>query len=254
MLNYNEFGTGPTLLIAHGLYGSARNWGVIAKRLSDTRRVVVVDMRNHGDSPRFDTHSYPDMANDLAAVIEHISTPVDLLGHSMGGKASMALALTRPELVRSLISADIAPVSYSHSQIHFIEAMRAVDLNSVTRRAEANEQLEAQGVSAELQSFLTQSLDIPNKVWRLNFDALAADMSKILSFPKLAGAYDGPTLFLSGSESNYVTREHRSIIKPLFPNARFAKIPETGHWLHSERPRAFESAVRTYLDAVSKQS
>ena len=254
MLNYNEFGTGPTLLIAHGLYGSARNWGVIAKRLSDTRRVVVVDMRNHGDSPRFDTHSYPDMANDLAEVIEHIGAPVDVLGHSMGGKASMALALTRPELVRSLISADIAPVSYTHSQIHFIEAMRAVDLNTVTRRAEASEQLEAQGVSAELQSFFTQSIDILNKAWKLNFDALAADMDKILSFPTLAGSYDGPTLFLSGAESDYVTREHRPIIKPLFPNARFAKIPEAGHWLHSERPRAFESAVRTYLDAVSKQS
>ena len=254
MLNYNEFGSGPTLLIAHGLYGSARNWGVIAKRLSDTRHVVVVDMRNHGDSPRFETHSYPEMANDLAEVIEHIGAPVDVLGHSMGGKASMALALTRPELVRTLISGDIAPVSYAHSQGQFLDAMRAVDLSTVSRRSDASAQLEAQGVSTELQSFFTQSLDISTKNWKLNFDALADDMDKILSFPTLTGSYDGPTLFLSGAESDYVTHDHRPIIKPLFPNARFAKIPETGHWLHSERPRAFEAAVRTYLDAVSTQA
>ena len=90
--------------------------------------------------------------------------------------------------------------------------------------------------------------------WKLNFDALADDMDKILSFPTLTGSYDGPTLFLSGAESDYVTHDHRPIIKPLFPHARFAKIPETGHWLHSERPRAFEAAVRTYLDAVSTQA
>ena len=143
MLNYNEFGTGPTLLIAHGLYGSAKNWGVIAKRLSDTRRVITVDMRNHGDSPRFDTNSYPELANDLAEVIEHIGGPIDVLGHSMGGKAAMTLALTRPDLVRSLIVGDIAPVSYSHTQAHFIDAMKAVDLSTDTRRSVASAQLAA---------------------------------------------------------------------------------------------------------------
>lgn len=254
MLNYNEFGTGPTFLIAHGLYGSAKNWGVIAKRLSDTRRVVTVDMRNHGDSPRFDTNSYPELANDLAEVIEHIGGPIDVLGHSMGGKAVMTLALKRPDLVRSLIVGDITPVSYSHTQAHFIDAMKAVDLSSVTRRSEASAQLADLGVDAALQSFFTQSLDLANKRWKLNFDALAADMDKILSFPTLKGTYDGPTLFLSGAESDYVTREHRPMIKPLFPNARFAKIPQAGHWLHAERPRAFEAAVRAYLDAVSQQT
>jgi esterase len=251
MLNYNEFGEGPPLLIAHGLYGSAKNWGVIAKRLSDTRRVVAVDMRNHGDSPRFDTNSYPEMADDLAEVIDHIGGPVDVLGHSMGGKAAMVLALQKPTLVRSLIVGDIAPVPYSHTQIHFIDAMKAVDLSVVTRRSEASVQLADLGVESALQSFFTQSLDVTNKRWKLNFDALAADMDKILSFPASSGIYEGPTLFLSGGNSDYVTRAHRLTIKPLFPNARFAKIPEAGHWLHAERPRAFEAAVRTYLDAVS---
>ena len=105
------------LLIAHGLYGSARNWGVVAKRLSTDRQVVAVDMRNHGENPWEATHSYYDMAADLAEVIEDIGSPVDLLGHSMGGKASMVLAAKQPELIRRLVIADIAPVTYGHSQI-----------------------------------------------------------------------------------------------------------------------------------------
>jgi esterase len=255
MLNYIEFGEGhshlPPLLIAHGLYGSAKNWGVIAKRLSDTRRIIAVDMRNHGDSPRFDSNGYPEMGSDLAEIITHIGAPMDVLGHYMGGKAAMALALAHPDLVQSLIIADIAPVKYSHTQMHFLEAMQAVDLSTVTRRSEASTQLAALGVEPALQSFFTQSLDIANKRWKLNFAPLAADMGKILSFPTLDGVFDGPTLFLSGGASDYVTHEHRPIIKPLFPNARYAKIPEAGHWLHAERPRAFEAAVRTYLDAMA---
>lgn len=255
MLHYNEFGDekfdqGPALLIAHGLYGSARNWGVIAKRLSDARRVIVVDMRNHGDSPRFETHSYPEMGADLAEVIDHIGGPLDVLGHSMGGKAAMALALAHPTKLRSLIIADIAPVAYSHTQIHFIKAMQAVDLTNVTRRAQVSEQLAELGVEPALQSFFTQSLDIGEKRWKLNFDALIADMDKILSFPQLVGSFDGPSLFLSGANSDYVLPEHRRTIKSLFPAARFAKIPQAGHWLHAERPRAFETAVRVFLDSL----
>lgn len=114
------------LLIVHGLFGSARNWGVIAKRLSDTRQVIAVDMRNHGDSPWMDSHTYRDMADDLATVIADIGAPVDVMGHSMGGKAAMVLALTRPELVRRLIVADIAPVAYSHTQDGPLAAMQGL--------------------------------------------------------------------------------------------------------------------------------
>ena len=250
MLHYNEFGEGPALLIAHGLYGSAKNWGVIAKRLSDIRRVIVVDMRNHGDSPRFDTHSYPEMAADLAEVIDHIGEPMDVIGHSMGGKASMALALNHPDKLRSLIVADIAPVSYTHTQKQFIEAMQAVDLTNVTRRAQASEQLAQQGVEPALQSFFTQSLDIAGKRWKLHFDPLVADMDKIVSFPQINGEFNGPSLFLSGGNSDYVLPEHRPTIKALFPKARFAKIPQAGHWLHAEKPREFETAIRVFLDST----
>ncbi|WP_425102459.1 alpha/beta fold hydrolase [Tropicibacter sp. S64] len=238
----------PTLLIVHGLYGSARNWGVIAKRLSDERQVIAVDQRNHGDSPWKDSHAYEDMAGDLAEVIESLGGPVDVVGHSMGGKAAMVLAVTRPKLVNRLIVADIAPVAYGHSQIQFIEAMRSVDLTTVEKRSDATEQLAKVVEDKTLQAFFTQSLDLKAKRWVLNLDVLAAEMPKILSFPSLAGQFDGPALFLSGAESDYVLPEHRPAIRALFPKARFAKLPGAGHWLHAEKPREFEASVRAFLN------
>lgn len=238
----------PPLVIAHGLFGSARNWGVIARRLSDVRQVLAVDMRNHGESPWFDSHLYPDMAEDLARVITaEAGGAADVLGHSMGGKAAMVLALTRPDLVRRLVVADIAPVAYGHSQQPQIDAMRRVDLGRVASRADAEAQMQA--ASPAIAAFLLQSLDLSGRRWRLNLDVLARGMAGITGWPGTQGRFDGLALFLSGAVSDYVRPEHRPAIKTLFPKARFAKIPEAGHWLHAERPRAFEAAVRAFLDA-----
>jgi len=245
--NFSERGGGRPLLIVHGLFGSARNWNVIAKKLSATRPVVTVDMRNHGASPRFDTQSYHDMGDDLAEVIDSLGE-VDLVGHSMGGKAAMVAAVSGSKINR-LIVADIAPVSYGHTQLPLIEAMRAVDLSTVERRSDA----EAQLTSVEdtsVRAFLLQSLDIKEKRWTLNLDTLAAEMPKILSFPHLEGSFEGPTLFLSGGASDYVLPEHRAEIKRLFPTARFAKIPGAGHWLHAEKPKEFMATVDAFLDAL----
>ena len=239
-------GTTPCL-IAHGLYGSARNWSVIAKRLSETRPVLTVDMRNHGQSPWRDTHGYDDMAEDLAQVIGN--GRFDVIGHSMGGKAAMMLALTQPERVRRLVIADIAPVTYSHSQLTFIHAMRAVDLSTVTRRSEAAAQLADQGVEPALQSFFTQSLDVAGKRWLYNLDTLEAEMPKIMSFPKVDAVFEGPVLFLTGADSDYVQPEHRAGIKRLFPASRFAKLPGAAHWLHADKPREFQQAVEVFLQA-----
>lgn len=238
----------PALLIVHGLYGSGRNWGVIAKRLSDQRQVIAVDQRNHGNSPWFDSHSYEDMAEDLAEVIRAHGAPMDVLGHSMGGKASMVLALKYPELVNRLIVADVAPVPYGHSQLQYIKAMKAVDLDKVQKRSDAEAQLRDMVDDPTLPVFFTQSLDVAEKRWRLNLDVLEQEMPKILSFPQLDAQFDGPVLFLSGAKSHYVTHEHRPTIKALFPNASFAKIPDAGHWLHAEKPREFEAAVRVWLN------
>jgi len=241
MLNVLTHGdkANPTLLIAHGLYGSGRNWGVIAKRLSDQFFVVCPDMRNHGSSPWFDTQSYADMADDLAKVL---NGPARVIGHSMGGKAAMVLALQHPELVEKLVVADIAPVAYSHSQTQHIDAMRAVNLDGVQKRSDAGENLDP-----EVRDFLLQSLDIKEKKWKLNLDVLEAEMPEIIGFPEVSGTFDGPTLFLSGADSDYVKRDHRDTIKGIFPTAKFAKIPGAGHWLHAQKPREFEAAVRAFM-------
>lgn len=236
----------PPLLIAHGLFGSARNWGLVARRLSADREVVAVDMRNHGASPWDHSHSYADMAGDLAEVVG--GTPHDVLGHSMGGKAAMVLALTDPDRVRRLVVADIAPVAYGHTQAHLIAAMRGVDLAGVTRRAEVGAQLGAVPDDGT-RDFLLQSVDLGGRRWSLNLDVLDAAMPEIMGFPDLDTTFDGPALFLAGAESDYVRSEHHDRIRALFPRARFETIPGAGHWVHAQQPRAVEAAVRAFLDA-----
>jgi len=162
----------------------------------------------------------------------------------------MALALLQPDKLRKLVVADIAPIAYSHTQQGMIDAMRRVDLSTVTKKSDAAAQLGALGIEPALQSFFTQSLDVPNQRWRLNLDTLEAEMDKIIGWPEnLIGPCDAPTLFLSGGASDYVLPDHRPKIKKLFPKARFAKLPDAGHWLHADQPRHFESTLRIFLDA-----
>ena len=240
----------PPLLIAHGLFGSARNWGVVARRLAVRRDVVAVDMRNHGSSPRAVGQSYPDMAADLAEVIRAQGQVMDVLGHSMGGKAAMQLALTEGALVRRLVVADIAPIAYEHDQSQHIHAMRALDLAGLATRGEADRRLSVAVPDPGLRAFFLQSLDLKANppAWRLNLDVLEAEMPKIVGWPGTQGRFDGPTLFLTGSESRYVLPEHRETIRALFPAARFAKLLGAGHWLHADKPREFEETVRAFLD------
>jgi pimeloyl-ACP methyl ester carboxylesterase len=243
-------GTSATpLLIVHGLFGSGRNWGAIARSLSADRDVVTLDQRNHGDSPWFPSHSYADMAGDLAAVIEAEGRAMDVLGHSMGGKAAMQLALTRPGLVNQLVVADIAPVTYRHDNTRHIATMRALDLSPPRTRAEIDRRLAVMEPDPALRAFFLQSLDLradPPR-WRLNLDVLEAFMPQITGWPGTPGRFGGRTLFLSGTASNYVLPEHRPAIMAQFPRARFARLPGAGHWLHAEAPRAFAETVEVFL-------
>ncbi len=248
MTTYGDDAAGPPVLIVHGLFGSGRNWRVIAKRLAESRRIITPDMRNHGTSFRAQSHSYPDMAADLAKVIAHLNTPVDIIGHSMGGKAAMLLALTKPQLVRRLLVADIAPVAYGHSQNHLIDAMCALPLSGLTNRSAADIALSAAISEQSTRAFLLQSLDLQAAKWRLNLGVLRREMSLITGFPDITSQFNGPVLFLSGANSYYVRPEHRPLIKRLFPAARQAKIPDAGHWLHAENPRAFGAAAHAFLN------
>jgi esterase len=240
------------LVIAHGLFGTGRNWGVIARRLADTRDVVTVDMRNHGESGWTETHSYADMAADLAEVIGHLGGKADLLGHSMGGKASMQLALSHGGFLRRLVVADIAPVAYRHDQTQHIASMRALDLTGLATRGEADARLAALVPDPGLRAFFLQSLDLKAEGgprWRLNLDVLEAEMPGIVGWPGTPGVFAGPTLFLSGENSQYVLPEYRDEIVAQFSKARFARLPDAGHWLHAEKPREFEETVRIFLNA-----
>ncbi|MCC0065221.1 MAG: alpha/beta fold hydrolase [Defluviimonas sp.] len=259
MLNRIEMGapTGrPTLLIAHGLFGSARNWAAIQRRIAASRPTVAVDMRNHGLSPRAESQGYDDMAADLAAVAEATGAPVDLLGHSMGGKAAMQLALTRPELIRRLVVADIAPVAYGHSQSHLIAAMRTLDLATLGNRRDADTALSRTIEDPGLRAFLLQSLDLKSvpPAWRLNLDVLDREMGRITGWPGTEGRFAGPALFVLGADSDYVRPEHRALIRALFPRARIVKIPGAGHWLQADAPLAFQQTVEAFLDAPATGS
>ena len=249
MLNYFTHGaeSSPPIMIIHGLYGSGRNWGVIAKRLSDKFYVITIDLRNHGESPWFDSHNYHDMADDLVEVITSLKIKPNIIGHSMGGKAAMVLALKNPDLVERLLIADIAPVTYKHDQSKFIEAMQKIDLSKVERRSDAIMALSNYVEDKSLQNFFTQSLDLKTKTWKLNLDILSSEMHEILGFPKIDRKFSGHTLFFRGENSEYIRAEHREIINSLFIKARFATLKDAGHWLHAEKPREFENVARFFF-------
>jgi len=155
-----------------------------------------------------------------------------------------------PNLVEKLIIADIAPASYSHDNVQYILAMKNVKLDNIETRGEVLNQLAEIVPEPELQSFFAQSLDLKTKSWKLNLDVLEREMDKILSFPNLSGKYEKASLFLSGALSDYLTISHQPKIKKLFSNAKFAEITNAGHWLHAEKPREFETAVRNFLNEI----
>ena len=251
-LNFIEAGSGKPLVIMHGLLGSSRNWGGIATKLGETRRVLAVDMPNHGASPWTEVMDYPAMARDVARCIEDVAGgPAAVVGHSMGGKAAMALALTRPELVERMVVVDIAPVGYTHTFAPYIKAMRAAPLSTAERRADVEQAMAAVIPDPRVRAFLMQNLEgAPGTYrWRPNLAVLGAAMEDILDFPRFADGthYDGPSLFLHGAESDYVLPQHEDLIMALFPNARFHSVEGANHWVHADKPAEFTQIVAEFL-------
>ncbi|TQN40768.1 pimeloyl-ACP methyl ester carboxylesterase [Blastococcus colisei] len=262
--------SGPRVVFVHGLFGQGRNWTTIAKGLADGHRVTLVDLPNHGHSPWTDRVDYLDMAEMLATEFEHLGEPVTLVGHSMGGKVAMQLALRRPELLRALVVVDIGPVEYpltggrtddpdeeASPFAAFIAAMRAMDLDALTTRADADEALKTAVPSRMVRSFLLQSLvregaDGDGWCWRLNLELLERDLGELRGFPEPppGATYDGPVLWVAGANSTYVLDEDRPHMDALFPATRLVRIKNAGHWVHSEQPEVFLATVRRFLDTV----
>jgi esterase len=251
-LAHNAFGeSGPAVIVLHGLLGSARNWTTISKRLGESRRVFALDLRNHGGSPWAASMTYDDMAEDVRRFIEQQGLePVSVIGHSMGGKVAMRLALLYRDLVDRLVVVDVAPMVYNHSFDDYIDAMRGVDLARVTRRAEVDAALARTIPDFGVRAFLMQNLarNDGGFVWRPNLDAIAMSMDDIIGWPESGPArFEGDTLVLAGERSEYVRPEHRPLFEELFPAVRLEWIEGAGHWVHAEKPEPFLERVAGFL-------
>jgi pimeloyl-ACP methyl ester carboxylesterase len=233
------------------MFGQARNWTRVAKLLSQFFRVVALDLRNHGESGWADEMDYPAMAGDVAETMRALGlAPCPVIGHSMGGKVAMALALARPELVSALIVVDIAPVPYRSANGAYVRAMAAIDLSRLTRRAEVEEALAPAVPDRMIRAFLLQNLAVERGrlSWRLNVGAMERAMDVLAGFPDQGGrTYEGPTLFVTGQESDYVRPEHRPAIQALFPRARFAAVKNAAHWVHADQPDSFAAIASGFL-------
>lgn len=245
-------GSGPPLVVLHGLFGSGANWRSIARRLAGHRRVYLPDLRNHGASPWAETMSYLQMADDVRQLILQLDCGhVELLGHSMGGKVAMAVALLYPELVRRLVVVDIAPVTYADRFTAFAQALQTREVLAAGTRAEVQRRLVARLPDPALAPFLMQNLVTRNDHfdWRVNVAAILASVADLSSFPTLLQdlRFPRPVLAIAGERSDYLSVEDAAHFQPMFPALRFEKVARAGHWVHADQPEACSAAVLRFL-------
>lgn len=243
-LNAVELGDGRPVVLLHGLFGQAGNFGAAQKRLAGRRRVIALDLRNHGASPHAEGMGYAALAADVLETLDALAAlPCALIGHSMGGKAAMAAALADAAAVERLLVADIAPRRYAPSLRGIVAAMQAVPPGALRRQAEAA--LASAVPEAGVRGFLLQNRTAAGG-WRIGLDAIARGMDDIEGWTA-AGRYDGPTLFLAGGRSEYIRAEDRDGIRALFPRANFVTLKRAGHWVHAEDPEGFLAVVEGFL-------
>jgi len=247
ILNTTEAGEGRPLVLLHGLFGQGRNFGALLRRLSATRRVIAIDMPNHGASPHAPRMDYRSMAGDVAETLAaHGITGADVMGHSMGGKAAMMLALTAPVLVGRLVVSDIAPVTYPPRYGELLAAMRAVPAGA--SRAVADAALAPAEPDPATRAFILSNRRPDGSGWRIGIEGIAASMEAILDWAPPEGArFEGPSLFVSGERSGYIREENRPAIRDLFPAARFLTVKGAGHWVHADQPEAFAAVLEGFF-------
>ncbi len=252
-LNVTELGeSGSRIAFCHGLFGQGKNWTQPGKALASDHRVTLIDMPNHGRSGWTDVFSYVDMADSVATLFA-ADDPVTLVGHSMGGKIAMALALRHPELVARLVVVDVAPVSYDAGRREFagyIEAMRALDLTTLASRADADAALRSAVPNTTVRSFLLQNLrrEADQWCWQLNLVLLGDELVALGEWPEMQTVNDLPVLWIGGANSAYVLDDHAPAMERLFPRVRRVTIKGAGHWVHSEQPDVFLEVLRRFVD------
>ncbi len=247
LLHGVEMGQGPPVALLHGLFGQAGNFGTVQKALAAERRVIALDLRNHGASPHAPVMGYPAMAEDVLETLRDLrALPCALVGHSMGGKVAMQAAIEAPAAVARLVVSDIAPRAYPPGFRTYAAAMRA--LPPGLTRAEADRALVATVDDAGVRAFLLQNFRFgADPGWRIGLDAIAESLPAIEGFPAQEGAYPGPALFIAGGRSDYIRAEDRPAIRALFPAARFLTLKQAGHWVHADDPQGFTAALRAFL-------
>lgn len=251
-LFYREYGSGPPLVILHGLLGAGGNWHTLARRVfGATHRVLVPDQRNHGRSPHGDAFDYATLADDLEDFLNArgLATTA-IMGHSMGGKVAMEFALTRPERVDRLIVVDIAPRAYPDRHRPILDAMRAVDPSAMTRRNEVRDAVARHLADPEVVDLVLKNVERRgdgSMAWAVHLDAIERHYLHIMDGLDTWATYDGPTLFVRGDRSDYVRDEDLETIRAFFPTAVLETVADAGHWVHADHPAAFSRVVRSFL-------
>lgn len=250
-LHSQVIGSGPDLIVLHGLFGSHQNWRPVARRLSGKFRVHTVDLRNHGASPHHPEVNYPLMAADLLASMDHERmTVAHLVGHSLGGKVAMQFALLHPERVGKLVIVDIAPRAYESVHDEVFGALRGLDLARLRTRTEADETLASQIPHHATRRFLlTNLVHDPDGglAWRVNLDALSAQREQLTAAVNGMVPFENPTLFIRGGRSDYIQDSDRTDILNLFPAASVETVSAAGHWVHVDAPDAFVECLTHFL-------
>ncbi|MBX2979732.1 MAG: alpha/beta fold hydrolase [Flavobacteriales bacterium] len=260
-LNYRRSGTpGATpVVILHGLFGTADNWGSIGRELAEPSDpgappldVFLVDLRDHGRSPHTTAISYPLMAADVHALVQQLGLrDIVLVGHSMGGKTAMTFAQRWPELLKQLVVIDIGPREHQNNQGHIIEALRTADLSHGRTRREVEEHIAHYVKEPGVVQFLLKNLywvEEGTLAWRMNVELLGREIGAILAAigPERVQV---PSIFIRGGQSNYILREDIPAIQEQFTKARIETVPYAGHWVHAQAPEEVIQYIRQAASA-----
>ena len=253
-LHTTEIGdTGERVVLLHGLFGQGRNFTQVAKALQPELRSTLVDLPNHGRSAWTGSVDYVDVADAVATWLRaaYDGEPVHLVGHSMGGKVAMVLALRHPELIDRLVVVDISPAPSGGAGEfeHLLTSLTGLDLDGLERRSDADEQLAGAIPDERVRGFLLQNLRREEGRWRwqADLDLLLRELPTIAGFPEVDTTFDHPVLWMGGERSDYVRPEHEARMRGPFPPTYTVTVKGAGHWVHSEQPEAFVSALRYFL-------
>ncbi len=250
-LHFKESGQGPAVVLLHGLFGSSDNWHPVAARLAEAYHVFALDHRNHGQSPHSAEMDYPVMAADVDRFFAARGLArARILGHSMGGKTAMQLALHFPQRVEKLVVADMAPRAYAPAHDHIFAALLALDLPSFQTRAQLEEALAPEIPNPVLRRFLLKNLGrspAGGFGWKINLRDLALNYWRLREPVAGTAPFAGPVLFLRGGKSKYVQPADEPLIRAWFPAAKIQTLPEAGHWVHADQPEEFLRLVLEFL-------